>query len=141
MGRTDQYESEYRILHGTEKKYHWVHARGTVTKTPQGKVTHISGSMLDITARKEAESDFKRAESDFKRAESHFKRLVDVDQNMIFVKDREGGFLFMNHALEKLYGTTLAKARGKTDRDFCKIPEQVERFRQHDQLVFEGKRF
>lgn len=123
--KTKHYECEYRILNAKEQRYHWVLSRGMVTRNREGKATHISGSMLDITARKEAQS--------------HFERLVDTDQNMVFVKDSDGQFLFINHALGKLYNTTLENARGKTDEYFSATPEQIQKFREHDRMVLDGE--
>ncbi len=122
---TDQYECVYRIMHKDEQKYHWVQSRGSVTRNPQGLMTHISGSMLDITARKEAES--------------LFELLVETDQNMIFVKDVEGRFHFINHALARLYGTTPENAYGKTDEYFCATKKQIARFHEHDRKVLNGE--
>jgi PAS domain S-box-containing protein len=124
-GKTQHYQCEYRILHAKDMRYRWVQSLGTVRKNRQGRPTHISGAMVDVTDRKEAES--------------RFERLVDTDQNMIFVKDQEGRFLFINHAVEKLYNTSRATAVGKTDRDYCPDPKHVEHFRKHDQMVLNGE--
>src|SRR5262249_54013830 len=103
-GITTKYKFDYRLWHNKDRRYRWIESRGCVTRNSKGVATHISGTMLDVTARKEAESNF--------------ERLVNTDQNMVFIKDHEGRFLFINRALARLYGTTPSAALGKKDEEF-----------------------
>jgi diguanylate cyclase (GGDEF)-like protein/PAS domain S-box-containing protein len=50
-GRSDHFESEYRIMH-KDGLYHWVLNRGLATKDREGHANRMAGSQTDITSKK-----------------------------------------------------------------------------------------
>lgn len=54
QGRSQHFESEYRIQH-KEQNYLWVLTRGLVVRDGFGKPTRIAGSQTDVTQRKRSE--------------------------------------------------------------------------------------
>jgi two-component system CheB/CheR fusion protein len=59
-GRQPSFEEEYRF-HRSDGAWIVVHDRGFLDRDEQGKPVRMIGSMVDITARKQAESDLLRA--------------------------------------------------------------------------------
>jgi diguanylate cyclase (GGDEF)-like protein/PAS domain S-box-containing protein len=53
-GRTDHYETEYRIL-TRDGRHRWMLARGLAVRGIDGQATRIAGSQTDVTDRKRAE--------------------------------------------------------------------------------------
>ena len=60
QGRQPSFEEEYRF-HRSDGAWIVVHDRGFLNRDEQGKPVRMIGSMVDITARKQAESDLLRA--------------------------------------------------------------------------------
>jgi len=54
-GKTDQFQSEYRILHN-DGSYHWMLSRGVAVVNGAGEATRLAGSQTDITESKAADS-------------------------------------------------------------------------------------
>ena len=67
-------------------------------------------------------------------------RLVyDADPALIFVKDRQGRFVFANKALADIYGTTVEDLLGKTDADFNPSMAEIEHFLTDDLYVMDRR--
>ena len=81
----------------------------------------------DIEARKQAESDLQRSTD-------RLRGLMDNSPTVIFAKDLEGRYLFLNHAGERLLGITEAEAIGKTDAELHP-PELAAALCEHDDAV------
>ncbi|MET7363766.1 PAS domain S-box protein [Streptomyces sp. NPDC005562] len=63
-----------------------------------------------------------------------FADLVDLAPAAAFIRDREGRYLWANHAYAHLYGTTPAELAGKRIEDFD-APAEAARFRALDQEI------
>jgi len=64
-----------------------------------------------------------------------FREVINIDRNMIFVKDREGRFVLVNQAVVEVFGTTVEDMIGKTNSDFIPSKALVDKFFQHEQEV------
>lgn len=95
---------------------------------PDGKVTHLVGSVQDVTAQREAARQLSTQRA-------FLRRVIDTNPNFIFVKDMRGRFVLANEAVAKVYGTTADGLLGKRDADFSPKPEEVEQFETMDQAV------
>jgi PAS domain S-box-containing protein len=67
-GRTDHYETEYRIRH-PDGQWHWVQSRGRALRDGSGKVVRFVGSAIEVTARKNAEVEKERLEAQLRRSQ------------------------------------------------------------------------
>jgi PAS domain S-box-containing protein len=67
-GRSDHYEADYRVRH-PDGQWHWLHARGRCFRDESGKVLHLVGSAIDISARKNAEDEKERLEIQLRRSQ------------------------------------------------------------------------
>ncbi|MEZ4363077.1 MAG: PAS domain-containing protein [Kofleriaceae bacterium] len=66
--------------------------------------------------------------------------VMDIDPTLIFVKDRQGRFVFGNQAVADVYGVSPDALAGKTDADFNSAIDEVETFRRQDAAVLEQQR-
>jgi PAS domain S-box-containing protein len=86
-------------------------------------------SILDITARK-------RAETQLKGQLAFIETLLDTIPNPVFYKNTEGRYLGCNSAFESLHGMTASQIVGKTV--FEMGPEQIaRRYHEQDQDLFQ----
>ena len=64
---------------------------------------------------------------------------IDINPNLVFIKDRKGRFLLANQAVAEIYGTTVENLIGKTDADFNPKLAEVNHFRNDDLEVIEKR--
>ena len=74
----------------------------------------------------------KRGEEDRRRQQDFLRQVIDLNPNLIFVKDWDGRFTLVNRALAEMYGARVQDLIGKRDADFNPNPEEVERYLQDD---------
>ncbi len=67
-GRTDRYEAEYRVRH-RDGEWHWLHSRGRGIRDASGRLQRFVGSSIDITARKNAETEKERLEIQLRQSQ------------------------------------------------------------------------
>ena len=84
----------------------------------------------DIEARKQAEADLQRSTD-------RLRGLMDNSPTVIYAKDLEGRYLFLNHAGEQFLGLPEAEAIGKRDADLHP-PELAAALCEHDEAVIAG---
>jgi PAS domain S-box-containing protein len=72
-----------------------------------------------------------RSETALRQSESQFLAIMDHSPALVFMKDLEGRYLFVNRLFERRYGFTREQVLGKTDEDLFS-PVQAEAFRQSD---------
>jgi PAS domain S-box-containing protein len=84
----------------------------------------------DIEARK-------RAETDLRRSKDRLRGLMDNSPTLIYAKDLEGRYLFLNHAGEQRLGLPEATAIGKRDAELHP-PELAGALCEHDEAVIAG---
>ena len=84
----------------------------------------------DIEARKQAENDLRRSKD-------RLRGLMDNSPTLIYAKDLEGRYLFLNHAAEQQLGLPESKAIGKRDAELHP-PELASALCEHDEAVVAG---
>jgi PAS domain S-box-containing protein len=100
-------------------------------KTPRGEVIGLVGVIHDITEQK-------RAEAARHENESLLRSILENSQEIIFVKDRECRFVFMNPAGYRLMRLTPEKLLGRSKADFHPNPAEVAKFMVDDRRVMES---
>jgi len=111
-GLTEHYEAEFRIR-TKPGGWRWIQARGKVAeRTSDGTPTRVTGTLLDITERKEAEQALAR---------QHYilDTLIESVPDHIYFKDLDSRFIRANRAMVQLFGLhDPAEMVGKCDSDF-----------------------
>lgn len=121
--------------------FEWLHMRadnGVVFPTEiilnritlQGEI-YIQAHIRDVTARKEAELNLKRL-SDQRQI------ILDNAPGLIFCKNYEGKFLFVNRALADIFHLSPDEAIGLTDADLGATKEEIEYYSFTDKQVIES---
>jgi PAS domain S-box-containing protein len=128
-----EFHAEFRIFHpnGTE---HWARSTGAVVHNQAGQPLYAYGIAADIT-------DRKLAEVEQQSQQAFLRQVIDVVPNNIFVKDREGRLLVVNHASATIHGTSIENMIGKRETDFNPnfSLEQLEEFLAINQQVMETR--
>jgi len=125
------YDEEYRLL-TKAGEYRWFRARGQAIWDETGQVIRMSGSLRDVTDRKQAEDALRRNEQ-------LLQHVADITTAIIYVKDTDGRFLFINRRFEQLFHLTTEQIIGHTNHEI--FPREVaDAFRANDLQVLEWNR-
>ena len=68
QGGLEHYDTEYRVRH-PDGDWHWLHARGRFMRDASGASDRLVGSVIDITARKNAEAEKDRLEIQLRQSQ------------------------------------------------------------------------
>jgi rsbT co-antagonist protein RsbR len=127
-GRRATYEIEYRILHKSGK-WRWIVSRGKVVRDESGKPMRMTGTLTDITRRKDAEDELRRSQS-------LLNALIDHSPAIIHIRDPEGRFVLVNNNHAAFVNMERDQILGKTAQEVFS-PEVAESFRKSDRAVLE----
>ena len=124
-GQTTTIEHRIRCRDGS---WIWVEARCKPILGSDGKVERLLLWSRDITARK-------RAELALREGEALLRSITDHSEDMIFVKDRDSRFLFMNPAGLRLTDLTQEQILGRTDLEWNPNTSEAAGFMAADRRV------
>jgi PAS domain S-box-containing protein len=115
-GKAKNYEVEYRIM-TRPGIYKWFHDIGSITdRDDQGNPVKIAGIVIDITGRKQAESQM-----------TAFSAVVENSDNIIVVKDLDLRVIATNKAFAKAAGKSgVNELIGKTDAEIFNLSPDTE---------------
>lgn len=119
--------NEYRLI---KKDGTVIHARtkGLIARQ-DGDATKLFGTCVDVT-------EAKITESKLRNAIQLLNDVIEGSTSIVFLKDREGKFITINAALEKMLGMSREQLAGKTDYDIAP-KELADYWRRHDLMVME----
>ncbi|MEZ2229133.1 PAS domain S-box protein [Microcoleus sp.] len=89
----------------------YIEARGEPVVNPQGEVTNIFTTLMDITLRK-------LAEIALVESEEKYRHLVETSQDIIWSCDATGHLTFVNQAVKQIYGYEPEEMIGCSFSDF-----------------------
>ncbi len=92
-----QFEKEYPIVRQCDNQVRWIAQRGKLFYTANGDVTHIIGTIQDITERKEADEKLQHS-AEFNQS------LIEAMPFPMHIVDHQNKILFQNSLMEKLAG-------------------------------------
>lgn len=110
-----------------------------ITESERAKEALLRAMVAEL-AKQELEKEIierKQVESALRDQEELLRQVIDLDSNMIFVKDWEGKFIFVNEAFALFYGTTVENIVGKRDADFNNNEKEIESIAKQDREVME----
>lgn len=125
------HQREYRIKH-KDGHFVWILDRGMVIGyTDDGKPKRIIGTHTNITARREAEEEYRR-----------ISVVASANENGIVFTDRDGKIFWNNEGFSKLTGYTTEECTGKTPLELCRGPLSNKALLQQMVTAFnEGRNF
>ncbi|MGC8763753.1 MAG: PAS domain S-box protein [Acidobacteriota bacterium] len=91
----------------------------------------LTGTMIDVTSAKEAEAALKRSEA-------RLKAFMDQVPGVVFIRDAEGRYLYVNEAWERLTGRKASEVVGRTLEEIF-TPEEAAALREEDRKTLEGE--
>lgn len=116
------YEVEFRVQH---PKYgdRWIRARGNAERDNDGNLVYWAGSHTDIT--------------ELKDQQNFYERILDAVPSLIFLKDFDLKFNWVNQATATALGRSKLGIIGLTDGDVLPNPDEASRFVGGDREVLE----
>ena len=107
QGESDRYAVEHRVR-SLDGGWKWFNTRGkVVAREAEGRVTRMTGTNADITARK-------RAERELRESEQELRLIANAVPAMIAYVDREERYRFHNRAFEQWIGLGGGQISGHT---------------------------
>ncbi len=76
-----------------------------------------------------------RLEREREHSERRLRKILDLDPNMLFVKDWEGRFLLANEAAARAYGVTVDDLLGRTHKEFHSDEAELAQMLSDDRTV------
>jgi PAS domain S-box-containing protein len=128
-GESNKKITEYLAIRNDNSRF-YVDANSTVLRDADGKPESILFIQRDITERKHAE----RA---LQRSETLLRSIMDTTSDVIFVKDRECRFVYINPAGCVLNGKTQQELIGYSKADFMTNLEELAKFMEDDMRIIE----
>lgn len=110
-----------------------------ITERKQAKEALFRAVVAEL-AKLELEKEIiehKQVQSALRERQEFLDQVIDLNPNMIFVKDWQGKFIFVNQAFADFYEIPIENIVGKSDVDFNSNKEQVEHFLRQDREVME----
>jgi PAS domain S-box-containing protein len=127
-----EFHEEYRTFH-PDGTMHWIMARGRGYYDATGEPERISGIVMDISERKEAELAFVKTNG-------ILQTVINGTRDVIYVKDLQGRYVLTNQAAASWLNTTVESMLGQDD--LALFPDDVARQIQiADRQVIDNKEF
>lgn len=99
-----RFEVDHRVVH-PDGSVHFLHGRGGTVLDGAGRALRMTGTVLDITARKQAEDASREANE-------HLRTLIDHSPQAIISLDEHGIVRTWNIGAQRLFGWTAQEAVG-----------------------------
>ncbi|MBE9228805.1 PAS domain S-box protein [Phormidium sp. LEGE 05292] len=120
------YNIEHRIIL-PDGSIRWVAGKGDVIFNQLGRTVGMSGVVMDITERRQAEAALR--ENEYK-----LRTIVENCNDAIFLKDKEGRYQFINRIGAKILQRPIEEILGKRDDDLF-TPETGKEIRELDYTI------
>lgn len=117
IARGGPYACQYRVR-SRDGAYHWIEANGRVDHAPDGTPLRFPGVLLDIEARRTAETERDRAIA-------MLHSFVEAVPGVVYAKDQDGRMLLANQGTAALIGKPTEAFLGRTDAEFLADPVQA----------------
>jgi PAS domain S-box-containing protein len=118
-GGASHFEAEYRVRH-RDGRWVWVWDRGMAMRDGSGALHRVISSMIEITARKQAEDALRESEA-------RFRHLADSAPALIWLTDADGRLTFVNMHFEYIFGRSVEKIVPRGWRELVH-PDDIEAF-------------
>ena len=130
------FEAEYRVR-WPDKSVHWIAGRGVFRYDAQGKPQRMLGSIMDITARKQAEQELKQLNATLEQrvaarteelsdAYERHRAITDTALVGILTLNERGDVGTLNPAVAAIFGYSPADMVGRNVSQFMASPVQAQ---------------
>ena len=120
----------HRIKRATGETRH-VYTQSQFEFDNDGKPVCLNGVTHDVTEMKETEISLAQSEA-------NMRQIIDLIPQSVFVKDKDGKFVFVNKRFADLYGVKPTQLIHKTMLDTIPVKEEAEAFIKMDKDVIES---
>jgi PAS domain S-box-containing protein len=128
---SESYEIENRFKRAADGQYRWHLTRAVPMKDPTGRIVKWFGTCTDI-------DDQKQTAEALRESEARLQAILDNIPAVIYLKDTEGKFIFINHQFEIIFQIDREKVKNQTDYDIFP-KEMADVFRANDRKVLEAR--
>jgi PAS domain S-box-containing protein len=105
-GENSDHQIGYRVL-WEDGSLHWLEEQGRVYRDATGRPVRVTGTVLDITLRKQAEAAHAQAEAVLVASERRFRALIDHCADAVALFDRHGIVQYISPAATRILGYEL----------------------------------
>ena len=109
------FDMEYRIVRPNTGP-HWIHIKGGMISSENGRISHISGVVLDI-------DEQKRLEETLRTREAHLSSILDTVPDAMIVIDKTGTIQSFSSAAERMFGATGSQVIGQNVSSLMPEPD------------------
>lgn len=129
-----QLEKRYRRKDGTLL---WVRSNATLVREVGNEGSFWFNVVEDITDRKRKEDELRSQIAQLRETEARLQTFFENSPNLIFLKDRQGRYLYANKQFKKALRIADEQIMGKRDDEVFSA-EQATAFQSNDRLVLEA---
>ncbi|MGV3572552.1 MAG: PAS domain S-box protein [Ramlibacter sp.] len=113
--------------------YRWWLLRG-VPVQDNGRLVKWVGTCTDVDELKSAQDEVNRANAALQQQGNELRTLFDVVPAMVWLKDRQGRIMQINHRAASLSGLSVEEARGRLISEL--FPGEAEAYAREDRQIF-----
>ncbi len=118
------------IIHTHSQGPRYLHTKKIPLLDEKGNPQYLLGISQDIT-------DRKHAETALRESEGRLQAILDHSSTVIYLKDLEGRYLFINRSFERIFHIDRNAVKGKTDLDLFP-PDIAKTFMANDKKALES---
>jgi PAS domain S-box-containing protein len=127
-------EKRYRRKDGTLL---WARQHVALVPGMQGVAPFWFGVVEDITERKRVEEELRLQRQNFRESEDRLQAFFENIPNLVFIKDREGRYLYVNRGFKRVLLVADEQVIGKRDDELFSA-EQAAAFQTNDREVLQA---
>lgn len=132
-GKPQPFEIEQRCCRKDGSSF-WARQHFALVPGETGVPPFWFGIVEDVTERKRVEEELERQKRNFQDSEARLQAFFDNSPNLIFMKDREGRYLYVNKQFKRALRVTEQQVIGKRDNEIFSR-EQAAAFQANDRQV------
>src|SRR5215470_15632846 len=127
-------EKRYRRKDGTLL---WARQHVALVPGMQGVAPFWFGVVEDITGRKHVDEELRLQQHNFRESEARLQAFFENSPNPVFIKDREGRYLYVNRGFKRVLCVADKQVIGKRDDELFSA-EQAATFQANDRQVLQA---
>ena len=127
-------DKRYRRKDGTLL---WARQHVALVPGMQGAAPFWFGVVEDITERKHVDEELRLQQHKFRESEARLQAFFENSPNLVFIKDREGRYLYVNRGFKRVLSVADEHIIGKRDDELFPA-EQAAAFQANDRQVLQA---